>query len=46
MFGKPWIIMPKKVEMVVRHLSASFSPPTPWMSILSKAPVMASKPVA
>jgi len=29
----------------VRHLSESFSPPTPWMSIRSKAPVIASKPV-
>jgi len=36
----------RKVEMVVRHLSESFSPPTPWISIRSKAPVIASKPVA
>jgi hypothetical protein len=43
--GKPWTIMPRKVEGPSRHLSNSFALPVPVMSIASNEPVMASKPV-
>ena len=47
MFGKPWIIMPRKVEMARAPFVGQRSRRRcRWMSIWSKAPVMASKPVA
>ena len=44
--GKPSTITPRKVEGPLFHRSLSFSLPRPRMSMRSKLPVMASKPVA
>ena len=46
MLGKSSTITPMKVEGPPRHRSFSALPPRPRISMRSKLPVMASKPVA
>ena len=45
-FGKPAMVRPRYVRGPAAHLSRNERPPRPRMSTASKAPVMASKPIA
>ena len=45
-FGNPATVRPRYVRVPSAHFSFSVSPSRPWMSTATRAPVIASNPVA